>query len=109
LNVSTFDPFGSSGSFLATAANAAPVDTPTKIPSSFAIRFAKSNDSSFPTVMIPSNAPVFQIDGTNPAPKPCNGCGDGLPPLNTGDNSGSTANTFNEGNFCFTTSAMAVM
>ena len=49
------------------------------------------------------------MEGIKPAPIPCNGCGDGAPPLNTGDNSGSTANTFKPGHFAFNTSATPVI
>ena len=49
------------------------------------------------------------MDGAKPAPIPCIGCGPGAPPLNTGDNSGSTANTLRLGKCVFKTSATPVI
>jgi cysteine synthase len=41
--------------------------------------------------------------GTNPAPKPCNLCGPGSPPLSTGDASGSIATISISGYCCLKT------
>ena len=46
---------------------------------------------------------VFNVSGTKPAPKPCNLCGPGSPPLNTGEASGSIATISMLGYFSFNT------
>lgn len=46
---------------------------------------------------------MFNVSGTKPAPKPCNLCGPGSPPLNTGESSGSIATKLISGYFSFKT------
>ena len=46
---------------------------------------------------------VFNVSGTNPAPKPCNLCGPGSPSLSTGDASGSIATISISGYCCLKT------
>lgn len=46
---------------------------------------------------------MSNVSGTKPAPKPCNLCGPGSPPLNTGEASGSIATISMLGYFSFNT------
>ena len=75
---SILDPAGSSEIFFATAASVAPVEIPAKIPSSFAILWAKEKASSFETFITPSSMPVIQIFRNKSCPDALQGIRPGL-------------------------------